>query len=64
LQPIAGMITQLAGESPLVARVARAKQVEPETETPHDPETGEVHEPTREREPGEDDEDELPDEFA
>lgn len=56
----AGMITQLAGESPLVARVARDKQVEPET--PHDPETGEVIE-QRERQPGEDD-DELPDEFA
>jgi len=65
-QPSAGMITQLAGESPLVARIARAKQPEPEPEPepPHDPETGEVHEPTREREPGEDDEDELPDELA
>ena len=65
-QQSAGMITQLAGESPLVARVARAKQVEPSPEAPHGPET-EVHEPTREREPGEDDEDdedELPDEFA
>ncbi len=70
-----GMITQLAGESPLVARLAnqtvresivRTEPGDPPSSTPHDPETGEVleREPTeREREPG-DGEDELPEEFA
>ena len=71
----AGMITQLAGESPLVARLAnqtvresivRTEPGDPPSNTPHDPETGEVlvrELVEREREPGED-EDELPDEFA